>query len=77
MFHELILLTKEIVETGPAFTDKHGDRWLPVKISFTAVSQINKIVLGDIVDKDDKKAVARREQIHEDCLELFDLFNLQ
>jgi len=67
-------LTKEINQTGPVFTDKDRNKWMPVNISFTAVSQINKIILGDIVDKDDKKAVAKREQIREDCLELFDLF---
>ena len=74
MFHELILLTKEINQTGPVFTDKERKKWMPVNISFTAVSQINKIVLGDIVDKDDFKALAKRRQIEEDCQELFDLF---
>jgi len=70
-------LTKEIVETGPVFTDKNGNTWLPVNISFTAISQINKIILGDVVDENDKNAVAKRTQIQEDCLRLFDLFRLQ
>jgi hypothetical protein len=74
MFHELILLTKEIIKTGEVFTDREGKKWMPVNISFIAVSQINKILLGDNVDKDDFKALAKRRDVQEDCLELFDLF---
>lgn len=67
-------MTVEINKTGEIFKDKDGKLWLPVNISFDAISQINKIVLGDNVDKDDYKAVAKRKQIHEDILELFDVF---
>jgi hypothetical protein len=45
-----------------------------VNMSFDAVSQINKIVLGDTVDEDDSAAVALRKQIHDDALELMQLF---
>jgi hypothetical protein len=65
----------EIKPTGQVFVDDNNKKWLPVNISFDAVSQINKIVLGDTVDKDDSKAVAKRNQIHEDCLKLMDLFH--
>jgi hypothetical protein len=67
-------MTVEINPIGQVFTDSEGKKWLPVNISFDAISQINKIVLGDNVDEDDSKAVAIRKQIHEDAIELFTLF---
>jgi hypothetical protein len=64
----------EIVPTGELFKDKAGKLWLPVNISFEALRQINKIVLDDKVDKDDYKEWAKRKQVHEDILELQQLF---
>ena len=65
----------EIIPTDKSFSDNEGKKWLPVNISFDAISQINKIVLGDHPDQDDSKAVAKRNQVHEDVLELIKLFN--
>jgi hypothetical protein len=67
-------LTVEIKPTGEVFTDSENKKWLPVNISFDAISQINKIVIGDHVDDDDSVAVAKRKQIHDDAIELFQLF---
>ena len=70
-------MAKEIIKipTEPLVIDKDKKKWLPVLISNEALSQINKITLGDIVDEDDRKAKALRKQVHEDCLELFKEFN--
>ena len=68
-------MTIEINPTGQVFTDSENKKWLPVNISFDAVSQINKIVLGDQVDPDDSVALALRNQIHEDTIEIFELFS--
>lgn len=69
-------MAKEIITipTEPLVIDKDGKKWLPVLISNEALSQLNKIVLGDEVDPDDKKALELRKQVHEDCLELFKEF---
>ena len=66
-------MTVEINPTGEAFTDGDGKKWLPVLMSFDALSEINKIVLGDKVVKDDSKAIAKRKRVHEDALELMKL----
>ena len=67
-------MTVEINPTGQVFTDNDGKKWLPVNMSFDAISQVNKIVIGDHVDPDDSEALAKRNQIHEDVLELIELF---
>ena len=71
---EIEIMTKEINIDGSIIIDSDGKKWLPVVISNKALSQINKIILGDKVDEDDKDAVELRKQVHEDCLELFKEF---
>jgi len=68
-------MTELLNATGKIRTAEDGKKWLPVDISFEALRQINKVVLGDVVDSDDKKAVASRRQIHDDILELMELFH--
>jgi len=70
-------MTKEIIKNGEIITDKKNKnkKWLPVLISNEALSQINKIVLGDKGDPDDFEKRALRMDIHDDCLELFKEFN--
>jgi hypothetical protein len=65
----------EIKPTGQIFTDSEGKKWLPVNLSFDALSQINKIVMGDHADDGDPIAIAKRNQVHEDVLELIELFH--
>jgi hypothetical protein len=65
---------REIIKDGEIQTIRKK-RYIPVLISNEALSQINKIVLGDKVDVDDTKQTALRNQIHEDCLRLFKEFN--
>lgn len=67
-------MVEEILKNGEIQT-KFNKRYLPVLISNEALSQINKIVLGDKVDADNTKQVALRTQVHEDCLRLFKEFN--
>ena len=67
-------MTEEIIKNGEIKTIGKR-RYLPVLISNEALSQINKIVLGDKVDADNIKQVALRTQVHEDCLRLFKEFN--
>ena len=69
-------MTVEIKPNGVVFKDKDGKAWLPVVVSFEALRQINKIVLGDKVDKDNFEQLAKRRQIHEDVLELMDLLRV-
>lgn len=67
-------MVKEIISNGSVFTDKNNKKWIPVIISFSALGQINKIVLGDKLDEGDKDKVRLREQVHKDCLELMQEF---
>ncbi len=60
---------EELKATGYPI-DENGKKFIMVKMSFKALSQLNKIILGDNVDKDDEKAVELREQVHKDCLEI-------
>ena len=68
-------MTTEINPTGQVFTDSEGKKWLAVNMSFDAISQINKIVLGDKVDEDDAVATEKRKRIHDDAIELMQLFH--
>lgn len=67
-------MAEEIVKNGE-IEIRYSKRYLPVLISNEALSQINKIILGDKVDADNTKQVALRTQVHEDCLRLFKEFN--
>ena len=66
-------MVQEIIGLGE-FETREGKVYLRVLVSNEALSQINKIVLGDKPDPDDPKQVALRKQVHEDCLRLFDEF---
>jgi hypothetical protein len=68
-------MAEEIIKDGEIITDKDGKKWLPVLITNKALSQINKIILGDQIDEDDKRQKELRKQVHEDCLRLFKEFN--
>ena len=67
-------MTEEIILDGE-IVNRNGKKYIQVLISNQALSQINKIVLGDKVDPDDRKQTALRNQVHEDCLRLFKEFN--
>ena len=67
-------MVEEIVLDG-GLINRNGKKYIRVLISNEALSQINKIVLGDKVDQDDEKQVNLRKQVHEDCLRLFKQFN--
>lgn len=68
-------MTEEIIDLDSVIVQQNGKEYIHVLISNDALSQINKIILEDNVDKDDPKAVALREQVHQDCLRLFKRFN--
>jgi hypothetical protein len=68
-------MTEEIIKDGEIIIDTDGKKWLPVLITNKALSQINKIILGDQIDEDDKRQKELRKQVHEDCLRLFKEFN--
>ncbi len=69
------IMTEEIIDHGIPPYEKDGKIWIDVRITNAALSQINKIILGDKVDQDNTKQVALRNQVHEDCLRLFKRFN--
>ena len=64
---------QEIIKRGEV-QGMHGKKWINVDISFAALGQINKIMLGDKLDEGDKDKVQLREQVHKDCLELMEEF---
>lgn len=68
-------MTEEIIDLEHPVVELNGKKFITVLITNDALSQINKIILEDNVDKDDPKAVALREQVHQDCLRLFKRFN--
>jgi hypothetical protein len=68
-------MAEEIIKDGEIIIDTDGKKWLPVLITNKALSQINKIILGDQIDEDDKRQKELRKQVHEDCLRLFKEFN--
>ena len=68
-------MVEEIIKAAEELVTKNNKKYLLVLISNEALSQINKIILGDKVDEDNKKQVDLRNQVHEDCLRLFKEFN--
>lgn len=68
------IMVEEIILDG-GIINRNGKKYIAVLISNEALSQINKIILGDKVDVDNTKQVALRNQVHEDCLRLFKAFN--
>jgi len=66
-------MTKRIHKNGEIVI-KDGEKYLPVLISQKALNKINKLVLGDGVDKDNFKERAERMDVHEDCIELYKEF---
>ena len=67
-------MTEEIISRGE-FVNKGNKTYLVVEITNEALSQINKIILGDQIDEDDTGQLALREQVHQDCLKIFKEFN--
>ena len=67
-------MAEEIILDG-VIVNRNGKKYIQALISNEALSQINKIVLGDKVDQDDQKQINLRNQVHEDCLRLFKAFN--
>ena len=71
----MIVMEEEIISKNEPLVKIDGKEYLSVLISNQALSQINKIILGDKVDEDNKNQVKLRKQVHEDCLRLFKEFN--